>query len=170
MVLCKKEQGIVLTKVETKCRDILHVNVCISGREVTLTVVYFSVSEKERNVKMRKEIEDILERNDETLLIIGDFNGHVGFKGDQNLDINGKMILDWMERYKVIMLNDDTRCQGEYTWRKKEKKSLIDYALASEGLYDMFEGMEIDEEQTEFDLSDHNLLKVYLKAKKKTYT
>lgn len=64
----------------------------IRGLGILLIAVYFSVSDRERNIPMATEIEKIIENNsDET---VGDFNGHIGFKGDYKLDDNGRMILE----------------------------------------------------------------------------
>ena len=51
------------------------------------------------NTKLRGEIEKILDKHYESnLIILGDFNAHVGFKGRQKLDNNGKMVLEWLEK------------------------------------------------------------------------
>ena len=68
---------------------------------------------------MRKEIEKIIENSEQAIMIVGDYNGDVGFKGEQKLDENGRMMIDWMEKYRLIMLKDDQRCQGEYTYMGK---------------------------------------------------
>ena len=44
------------------------------------------------------------------------------------------------------------------------KKSVIDYALANDKFYEKYNEMTIDEEQEKFDLSDHNLLEIYVTA------
>lgn len=114
--------------------------------------MYFSVHHKERNGILRKDIEEIIEKKgEENLMIVGDFNGHVGFKGKQAVDVNGNMILDWLEVCNLVMLNDDFRCKGEITWKRNEQESVIDFVLIRQ--------MEIDEKKQYFDLSDHNLLK-----------
>ena len=65
---------------------------------------------------MREEVEAIIEaKQEEELMIIGDFNGHVGFLGEQKLDEGGKMIVEWMEEQGLILLNKDTQCTGLYT-------------------------------------------------------
>jgi len=166
MIIYRREQGISLNKIETKSKDILFVKITMNSWVMKLILVYFSVSEKDRNKNIRNEIEKKLEENDGPLLIAGDFNGHVGFKGKQKLDSNGKMIIEWMEKYRLIMLNEDEKCKGEYTWSKDGKNSVIDYVLATESMYRKFLGMVIDEKKEEFDLSDHNLVSVNFKVKK----
>lgn len=45
-----------------------------------------------------KDIEVFIEgQEDQPVMIIGDFNGHVRSLGDQKVDGGGKIILEWME-------------------------------------------------------------------------
>lgn len=78
---------------------------------------------------------------------MGDFNGHTGLRGKQKLDENGKMILEWMDKYRMILLNEDPKCEGTYTWGRQEQKSVIDYALVTEKGYSKFHNMVIDEKK-----------------------
>lgn len=98
-------------------------------------------------------------------MILGDFNGHVGFKDKQAVDDNGKMTLDWLEMYNLVMLNNDFKCTGEITWKRNEQESVIEFVLVTPKLYKEYREMEIDEEKQYFDLSDHSLLKVILERK-----
>ena len=91
------------------------------------------------------------------MLILGDFNGHLGFTGKQKLDNMGKMILEMMEKYSLILLNGDDKCEGQTTWSRDKQKSAIDFVLVNQGMYDNFRQMNIDEHKTEFDLSNHHL-------------
>ena len=100
-------------------------------------------------------IEDV---EDEALIIIGDFNGHIGILGEQNLDKNGQVILEWMNNYSLILLNSDDECRGTYTWSRGSQKSVIDYMLVNTKMYSHFQNMEVDEKQEKIDVTDHNLL------------
>ena len=162
MILHRNSKDIKLEKIESINRDILVAKGSISGWDVVIIVVYFSVSDRERNYSIRIEIENILgKRIDEAVLIVGDFNGHIGYLGEQNLDANGKMILDWLEKYKVTLLND-VKCSGLYTWSRDEQKSVIDFAIGTNKFYEKYNKMEIDEKQYKFDLTDHNLMEIHL--------
>ena len=44
--------------------------------------------------------------------MLEDFSGYIGFKGTQELDNHGKFILDQMNVYNLIMLNDAVECKG----------------------------------------------------------
>ena len=155
-----------LNQLRNSHKDYVYVEGEIGGIKLFIFLVYFSVNDNERNDQLRKEIETHLNKIwDEAVLVLGDFNGHVGFMGYQKLNKNGQIVLGWMERYSLIMLNDDFNCEGVYTWSRNEQKSVIDYVLVSPKFYDIYEGMIIDEKQEMFDLSDHNLLQVKFKTK-----
>ena len=168
MVLYRKNKKILMHKQESKLKDYLFIKGNLCGLSISIIVVYFSVHDKERNKSLRREIEEAIEKNsEENLMILGDFNGHVGFKGKQAVNINGNMILDWLEIYNLVMLNDDFRCKGEITWKRNEHESVIDFVLVTQKLYKEYKEMEIDEEKQYFDLSDHNLIEVTLERKDK---
>ena len=60
------------------------------------------------------------------------------------------------------MLNDDPECEGEITWQRADKKSVIDFVLVSEYTYKYYSNMRIDEEKLAYDLADHSLIEVNL--------
>ena len=104
---------------------------------------------------MIKKVEE-----NEALIVLGDFNAHIGTIGYQDIDHNGKMIHEWLNEYDLILLNYDDRCTGEVTWKRANgnQKSTVDYILVNEAMYDKFTDMIIDEEEEIYDQSDHNLL------------
>lgn len=63
------------------------------------------------------------------------------FKGTQELDDNVKIILEWMEVYNLIMLNNDFECSGEVMWRRNNQESTVDYMLITQQLYKEYESM-----------------------------
>lgn len=91
-------------------------------------------------------------------MLLGDFNGHVGFLGEQKLNIYGKLILEWLEKYDLTMLNDVCECKGVYTWSINNMKRVIDYMLINERLSGKILDIKIDENKEMFDLSGHNLV------------
>ena len=162
MVLYRKDTGVDLEKIPTKCPDILHTKGKMRGWEMRLVVVYLSVNDPPRNNNIKLQMERIINGNSHPLLVMGDFNGHVGFKGEQKVNTNGEIILE------LIMLNDDCKCTGgEFTWSRNEQRSVIDYVLATNQVYRKFKSMHIDEEKDIFDMSDHNPIEVELIIKEK---
>lgn len=162
MIIWRENEDIIMEKMETKSNDILLVESKVNKMEISIVLIYMSVNDYGRNAEIRKEIKTIVGRaqqNEREIIILGDFNGHLGFIGSQKLDTNGKMILELMETYKLILLNDVPECKGAVTWQQGEKKSTIDFILTSEKLFTNFENMIIDENWEETCMSDHNLIK-----------
>ena len=94
------------------------------------------------------------------LLLLGDFNGHIGVLGEQKLNRNGKRVIDIIENFNLNLLNLDDKCNGELTWAQGEYNSVIDFVLANEDMYKDFVQMDIDENWEKLNISDHNLINI----------
>ena len=105
-----------------------------------------------------KEIKHNFNQTPEKCMVLGDFNGHVGYLGPDPTNKNGEILLDFIDKNNLIMLNGHADCKGEITWEQRNRKSVIDYIIDNKSLHNNFECMKIDEDNLEFDLSDHNLL------------
>ena len=125
-----------------------------------------SNSSKERNRGIKERIEIILNEMEinEHLILMGDFNGHLGIIGKQKENENGKIIKDLANKYNLVIANLEESCEGVYTWGKNESTSVIDYILINQTMYSRMIKMVIDEKQETFDLSDHNMLEIYFKG------
>ena len=170
-VLLPNMSEIVLEKKENSNRDMLELEGKIHGMRMKMVVVYFDANKDEggrsRSRKLRSDIERIMENNKmEGLMIMGDFNGHLKMIDGKDDDENGKMILEWIEKYKLIMLNLEDRCEGIYTRIRGEQKTTIDYVLVNDRVYEDFRHMHIDEEKEIIDGSDHTLITVDLEVQK----
>ena len=116
--------------------DIMEMEIIICGIRIMLLLVYMDVQNQERNILIRTELGRRLEElSDEMLLVMGDFNGHLGIIGKQRLDRNGKYVLELMEKWNLTLLNADDRCEGEITREQRGEKSAIDFVLVNERLY-----------------------------------
>jgi len=138
-------------------RDILAVDVTIGCIKLAIVLVYIDVKDKDRNLQIYRNLDEILEGIPNGLgkIVMGDFNAHIGFLGEQRQNNNGELLLNFMERWNLVMLNADDRCMGTYTRIMGNDRSVIDFMLVDEKVYDKFKGMEIDEDKVKFDLSDH---------------
>ena len=165
MVLYKDSKEIELKKIDCKNKDLLQLKGSIYGEKTLILVVYFAVNDKERNKRIKEEIESIIDDEEEAVILTGDFNGHTGLQGTQRVDENGRVILEWMEKYKMILLNEDERCEGVYTWSRNDQRSVIDYALVSQKMYDRVTKIRIDEDKELCDLSDHNMIEIEVAIK-----
>ena len=144
------------------CSDILFCTISVGQVKIKLLLVYMDVKDQDRNDIIRKKLNRILENIDssEKIIILGDFNGHLGFVGPQHLDKNGKYVLDLMENFNLTLLNGDDNCNGEITRDENGNKSSIDFVLVNELMYEFFKHMEIDEHKNTYDLSDHCLINI----------
>ena len=161
MILWGDQLKVEMEKIENIHQDILGAKGKFKDIVVIILLVYFSVNDTPRNDEIKAKIEAIVEQyqdEDCGVMLLGDFNAHVGFIGDQQLNRNGKIILDMMERFNLILLNGDERCDGKSTWQQGNKKSSIDHILVNEKMYNRFRGMKIDEDKEVLDFSDHNLI------------
>ena len=148
--------------ITTRSSDLLFIEVEIRNITLKILLVYMDVTNEERNVKIRRELNEILEQSleEDNLIILGDFNGHVGFIGPQDINRNGKYVLELMEKYNLILVNGDDRCNGEITREENGFKSAIDFILVNNNMYNKYNYMEIDEDKNIYRLSDHCLLKM----------
>ena len=169
----REEESVDFEKKKSRSKDILEIEGKCRGIEMKIILVYFDVDKGGRgravNNKMRKEIEGKIEKNEsECLLILGDFNGHLRILEEgRRDDINGKMVMKWMENYNLNLMNADEKCEGVYTWSRGNQKSAIDMVLMNRRMYEVCRGMEIDEEKLELRMSDHNLISVKLEGRER---
>ena len=157
LILTSDVGEIEMEKIDCDCRDLLAVEVRVGGFSFWMVLVYLDTREEDRNRGIYGNLDGILGRipEDKALVVLGDFNGHVGFLGEQELNRNGVLMLDFMQKWNLVMLNVDERCRGKYTRVQGNERSVIDYYLVNELMYRRFEGLVIDDEKEMFDLSDH---------------
>lgn len=83
----------------------------------------------------------------------GDFNGHLvelnGREGN-----NGRMMKRLAEDLERELLRED--CEGQHTWMARDRRTCIDYALASKRLGSNLQKVVVDEEGEWSVSSDHN--------------
>lgn len=167
MIIYKRNSNTRLEIIHSTNDDILDVQGDIETKKVRIILVYMSVENQpqdiERNKKIQSELENKIENTeDRALMILGDFNGHTNFLGEQREDRNGKFVTNLVNSTNMVMLNCDDRCKGVYTWGRRGQRSAIDFVLANDKMYQYVCEMDIDENQEKFDLSDHNLITIQL--------
>ena len=174
----KKGGGLMLlkkidTEIEILESNILHEDCFMvtckkNNLKFYLVIVYMSCHSNENKV-LTNAIDKFLQENEgKPFLIIGDLNAHTGTIVQDKINVNGKQVLKWIEDYNLIMVNNETICEGKYTWNSRGSRSVIDYVLASSEMYPFIAKMKIDEQNEIFDLSDHNLIDLELQVSRKT--
>ena len=167
MLIYRKNAKIDLKVVENKNSDNLIVEGAIRENKIRIVLSYFRTGNSqdvyEYNTVLKNEIEVNIEKaeeNEQYLLLLGDYNGHLGYLGPQIENKTGKMINDLILRNNLILLNNDNKCKGTFTWERGIERSVLDLVMVNHTLYEKFRGMEIDEKKEKVDISDHNLLEV----------
>ena len=151
--------NIKIEEIQNPNPDILPVNVQISNFNLKLIITYLATNDDNRNNKIYKELDKLSEHKPiDNMLIVGDFNGHIGSLGPQPPNSKGKKMLQYVDRNNLNILNLDPRCSGEITRKQNDAESVIDFFLINENLYNSFIQMTIDEEGAICNFSDHNLM------------
>ena len=84
--------------------DILNAKCTVYGFTFRVIVVYLDTKEIERNIIIKRNIEQIIEGNqDMPITLLGDFNGHIGYIGEQKLDKNRNLVLDIVEKFGLVL-------------------------------------------------------------------
>ena len=98
MVLHKEGRHIQCKKEDSDHSDVLYVRCKFQNTEIVIILVYMSTNDKTRNKCIQQKVESILRKEEQgSLLLLGDFVGHLGFLGPQQCDENGKMYsVGWM--------------------------------------------------------------------------
>ena len=105
----------IFDKLSNVSEDLLIVRVKTVGFEVVIFVIYLDVKDRERNRKIDEDVERNLEKHeDKNILFIGDFNGHLGFIGTQQINFNGQLIMKLMEGLNLTLLHGVER----QIWKK----------------------------------------------------
>ena len=169
-MLFKKDKDINLRNMKNTNKEILEAEGKIYGIGIKIVVVYFDSDRgedgKEANKRIKRDIQRIIENNEqEGLIIAGDFNGHLRMIDGRKDDENGKMIIGWGEEYGLITLNLEEKCEGTYTRIAKEQKTTIDYILVNSKIYDIVEEIEIDEDRNILEGSDHVAMRTAIRVK-----
>ena len=179
MILYQKQDDIALEKIVSINSDILITEGNIGKLKTLIILTYFRSGNtrevESHNTNLITEIEKYIRKGEEkenNIILLGDFNGHLGYIGYQIENRTGKIINKLIENNDLILLNIDPKCDGKYTWQRNNEKSVIDLILVNRKMYNSFQTMEIDEKKEKIDLSDHNMIEVTFRTfmeKKETW-
>ena len=172
-ILMRDSKSVDFEKLKRKNEEILEIEGTCFGMELKIILVYFDVKRNEEgrnnNKKIRNDIENMMENNKkEGLLVLGDFNGHLEALDGRKEDRNGRMIMEWTNKYDIQLMNGDEKCEGTITREKGEQKTAIDMVLMNRALYEKCKSMKIDEDKESIDISDHNLISIEFNAREKS--
>ena len=121
LMILYKNGNILMKKIETTHKDILIIQCQIYGLELRMILIYMSVSNYDTNKYLMKYIKDHIQ-NIKKYIILGDFNGHIGFLGPQPMNKNGELMLDLINNNNLILLKGHADCKGRRSWLVDHKR------------------------------------------------
>ncbi|KAG0444546.1 hypothetical protein HPB47_013673, partial [Ixodes persulcatus] len=98
-----------------------------------------------------------------SVLLKGDFNGNL-VELDRREDKNGRVLRQLAEDLELEILNLREECEGKHTWKVRDKKTCIDYALASKSLSKRLQKIVVDDNVELSVGSDHSTMLLHFGA------
>lgn len=149
-----------VVEIETKSTEILPLKVICGGYKFLLMIIYWDVKDTNRNITIKKEMQRIMTNQEMEVIIIGDFNAHLQeFDGRTNQ--NTRIMRELIESEGLIILNGTAKAKGNFTWKRGDQETTIDFVLVSDSISNKIKKMEIDENKM-WDFSDHNKISLVL--------
>ena len=134
-----------------------------------------NISKQEISKFVRELEKDFVEIRQECkhILIVGDFNAHIGNDeegidgNNEKIGINGKEYRRFIRERQLILCNKTTKCKGKWTRTNKDAESILDLTVATEEAYEKMNSMEIDEDgkfsiESKKARADHNATLIQL--------
>ena len=152
--------------------ELLWVVISTASGDIAIGTVFFGQNkDKLRNDELEERLHsDISQLKSENKTVVGDFNGHKerGIKGQgirSITDRNGQRVLGLINQYSLCLLNSQENiCTGTWTWRRRESKSIIDYAMISNDKQGQVQSMVIEDKGPGLaTASDHSCIDVEIK-------
>ena len=126
--------------------------------------------------ELEKDLKEIVENEGDEVLIVGDFNAHVGNdeKGikdnHEKIGKNGEQYRRMVEENNLTIMNNTNKCKGKWTRVQGDKKSILDLTIVTNNLMEKTQ-IEIDENKYTIESTraetDHKMTIVKVKFEKK---
>ena len=107
-----------------------------------------------------------------TIMMLGDFNGHLGVKSKDNphgvigdtcpRNQNGSLFLDFVGKHNLSIINNFDNCKGTFTRSEGGNFSVVDFGIIEHSVSHMVGDVRIDEGKELAQGSDHSLIQVKL--------
>ena len=157
MILYKEQLKNVLTVIrEVKSEyEALWIRIDNGKIAMKIGVVYMPQENKTNLNKMKEiyknlevEIKESVEKKEE-LIVMGDFNCKIGInekeEPEKGISKGGKQLMKLVKRYELIITNKTEKCQGMWTRKQGNERSVLDYILIRQEHERYMESMTIDE-------------------------
>ena len=114
----------------------------------TLKEIYEVIEEEVRDSKAKEE----------SIILLGDFNCKIGNyipKNKEEITKAGKLMLKMIKRQGLKTVNGQECCEGTWTRKEGNNKSIIDYVIVFEEDLNLVQKMVIDEDQNKTPMFRH---------------
>ena len=159
-------------------------------RAINIITMYGKIEGRESSENIKSQfthIENIIqniESTGEDYILIGDLNAKIGNKengikgNNETTNVAGIELIELEKKVAGIIVNKTEKCKGKWTrvnTKNEKEKSILDYAMTNESIYDDIIEMKIDEEKlyrltkykgNEVKETDHNTIIITLKDDK----
>ena len=142
LVAVRKELKNVTTEVKRTKDAMESLWIVINNHRIKIRIgIVYLPQEQDQDLKeiysiIKQQVEES-EKEDEALIIIGDFNCKVGKSIDGNKDKiskGGKKMLEFLEKKQLVLANSLDVCDGLWTREENNKKSVLDYVIVDKEL------------------------------------
>ena len=176
MLLVKKELEYITVEVKKTSEHLESLWVLINNNKVKLKigVVYFPQEQEQDLKEIYKIIKEQVQesgKNDESVMIVGDFNCKVGKEIKENHKVvtkGGRKLKKFVEKEGLKIINSLENCSGVWTRDEKGVKSILDYVIADNELAEHITEMKIHDNDK--DISPFNLKQINSKKIKMVYS
>ena len=173
----KKEKSwkIEMIKMEENVsnEDILGIQLTLENEEKHIIIICYmniegNLENLQENVEKYINLNNLYNKyQNEKVMIMGDFNGHIGILNER-ISRNGELLINFASENNLEITNL-TKAIGKITWERKgniDQKSAIDYIMVNGKVNNEIKKVWIDEEKLFETNSDHNILITSIKRKK----
>ena len=174
LIAYKLSMKTLVTKLPRQETESVWIRVGNDVGGVKIGVAYFP-QEYSSQIEIQRvydNLEEIVrdEKDNESVLICGDFNAKIFCEEGEEVSKSGKMMKKFNKQNNMVVINEGVKCKGKWTRSEGESKSIIDYVLTKE-TDTIVEKMHIDEErefsvyhriEEEIVYSDHYAIKIKL--------
>ena len=119
LMIMHKSSNITIEKCSATNNNLMITKYKAYGETFKLILVYMSVDDTNQNKEVMEEIEKAIENTKEDFIIMGDFNGHVGFLENHPMNKNGELLCNLIDKHTLVLLNGHPECEGEITWEQR---------------------------------------------------
>ena len=153
---CLKNTAVIVREYKEHNCEMSWLRLNSSQIKIKLGVIYMP-QESRTSLNTLKEIYEVIEEEvrdskakEESIILLGDFNCKIGNyipKNKEEITKAGKLMLKMIKRQGLKTVNGQECCEGTWTRKEGNNKSIIDYVIVFEEDLNLVQKMVIDEDQ-----------------------